>query len=69
MTIGELIGANQVIVGLRVVDKAQLLQELAGRAGAALSLDQRAILDALQARESGIYRVGKGVCASTCAAG
>jgi hypothetical protein len=31
MTIGELIGANHVIVGLRVAGKAQLLQELARR--------------------------------------
>jgi PTS system nitrogen regulatory IIA component len=61
MTIGELVGANQVIVGLRVVDKTQLLQELARRAGAALSLDQRTILDALQARESlGSTGLGKG---------
>jgi PTS system nitrogen regulatory IIA component len=52
MTIGELIGENHVIVGLRVADKTQLLQELARRAGAALSLDQRVILDALQAREN-----------------
>jgi hypothetical protein len=51
MAIGELIGMNHVIVGLRVADKTQLLQELARRAGAALSLDQRVILDALQARE------------------
>jgi PTS system nitrogen regulatory IIA component len=52
MTIGELIGLNHVIVGVRVADKTQLLQELARRAGAALSLDQRVILDALQAREN-----------------
>jgi PTS system nitrogen regulatory IIA component len=61
MTIGELIGTNHVIVGLRVADKTQLLQELARRAGAALSLDQRAILDALQARENlGSTGLGKG---------
>jgi PTS system nitrogen regulatory IIA component len=61
MTIGELLAANHVIVGLRVADKAQLLQELARRAGAALSLDQRVILDALQAREAlGSTGFGKG---------
>jgi PTS system nitrogen regulatory IIA component len=61
MTVGELIGANHVIVGLRVADKAQLLQELARRAGAALSLDQRVILDGLQARENlGSTGLGKG---------
>ena len=59
--VGELIAANHVIVGLRVADKAQLLQELARRAGAALSLDQRVILDALQARENlGSTGLGKG---------
>ena len=61
MPLGELIGANHVIVDLRVADKAQLLQELARRAGAALSLDQRIILDALQARENlGSTGLGKG---------
>jgi PTS system nitrogen regulatory IIA component len=61
MTIGELIGPNQVIAGLRVSDKTQLLQELARRAGAALSLDQRTILDALVARENlGSTGLGKG---------
>jgi hypothetical protein len=29
MTIGDLIGSNNVIDGLRVADKTQLLQELA----------------------------------------
>jgi PTS system nitrogen regulatory IIA component len=52
MTMGDLIEVNHVIVGLRVADKTQLLQELARRAGAALSLDRRVILDALQAREN-----------------
>ena len=36
MAIGELIGPDRVVVGLRVSDKAQLLQDLAGRAAAAL---------------------------------
>ena len=61
MPLGELIGANHVIVDLRAADKTQLLQELARRAGAALSLDQRIILDALQARENlGSTWLGKG---------
>ena len=61
MTIGELIGANHVVVDLRVADKTQLLQELSRRAAAALSLDQRMILDALQARENlGSTGLGRG---------
>jgi PTS system nitrogen regulatory IIA component len=61
MTIDELIGVNNIIVGLRVGDKTQLLQELARRAGAELSLDQRVILDALQGRENlGSTGLGKG---------
>jgi nitrogen PTS system EIIA component len=61
MTLGDLIGSDDVIDRLRVADKPQLLQELARRAGAALSLDQRAILDALQARENlGSTGLGKG---------
>jgi nitrogen PTS system EIIA component len=61
MTIGDLIGSNNVIDGLRVADKTQLLQELARRASTALSLDPRAILDALQARENlGSTGLGKG---------
>jgi nitrogen PTS system EIIA component len=61
MTIGDLIGSNNAIDGLRVADKTQLLQELARRAGAALSLDQRVIFDALQARENlGSTGLGKG---------
>jgi PTS system nitrogen regulatory IIA component len=61
MRIGEVIGLEHVIVGLRVGDKAQLLRELARRAASALSLDQRTILDALQAREDlGSSGLGKG---------
>ena len=61
MLIGDLIGPEHVIVGLRVADKAQLLQELARRAASALSLDQRVILDALQRRENlGSTGLGRG---------
>jgi PTS system nitrogen regulatory IIA component len=61
MPIGDIIGANNVIVGMRVGDKAQLLRELARRAASALPLDQRVILDALQSREDlGSTGLGKG---------
>jgi len=61
MPIGELIGPDQVIVGLRAGDKGQVLQDLARRAGAVLSIDARVIFDALQARESlGSTGLGKG---------
>jgi PTS system nitrogen regulatory IIA component len=60
MTIGDLIGPDRVIVGLRPGDKTQLLQELANRA-AATSLDAAAIFSALQARENlGSTGLGKG---------
>ena len=58
---GDIIGPGQVIVGLRVADKAQLLQELARRAAATVAIEQRTIADALQARESlGSTGLGKG---------
>ncbi len=61
MAIGELIVPDRVVVGLRVADKAQLLQELAGRAATALGLDRRAVFDALQGRENlGSTGLGKG---------
>lgn len=61
MTIGDLIGPNQVIVGLRSGDKAQLLQELAHRASVATALDPSTIFSALQARENlGSTGLGKG---------
>ena len=61
MTIGEIIGPDCVVVGLRVANKTQLLQDLAGRAATALGLDRRVIFDALQARENlGSTGLGKG---------
>lgn len=61
MPIGDLIGPDRVVVGLRVADKTQLLQDLARRAGTALGLDRREIFDALQARENlGSTGLGKG---------
>jgi PTS system nitrogen regulatory IIA component len=61
MPVSDIIAPDQVVVGLRVADKAQLLRELARRAASALSLDQRTVLDALQAREAlGSTGLGKG---------
>ncbi|HVC62747.1 MAG TPA: PTS sugar transporter subunit IIA [Acetobacteraceae bacterium] len=61
MSIGDLIGPAQVVVGLRVADKAQLLNELSRRAAAALSLEQAVLLRALQAREQlGSTGLGRG---------
>ena len=61
MPISDIIGPDNVIVGLRAADKTQLLRELARRAAAALALDQRVILDALLAREAlGSTGLGKG---------
>ncbi len=61
MKIGDVLKPNRVVVGLRVADKAQLLQELARRSSAELSLDQQVIFTALQARENlGSTGLGKG---------
>jgi PTS system nitrogen regulatory IIA component len=61
MTIADIIGPAQVVVGLRASDKTHLLRELAGRAGQALSLDAQTIFDALQSREAlGSTGFGKG---------
>jgi PTS system nitrogen regulatory IIA component len=61
MTIADLIAPERIVVGLRVADKAQLLRELSDRAGAALGLEPRIILEALHTRESlGSTGLGKG---------
>lgn len=61
MTLGDLIGPAQVIEGLRVGTKAQLLNELARRAATALKLGQPVIQDALLQREElGSTGLGKG---------
>jgi PTS system nitrogen regulatory IIA component len=61
MAIGDIIAPERVEVGLRVADKTQLLQELAGRAAAALGLDRRIIFEALRERENlGSTGLGKG---------
>ena len=61
MAIGDLIGPAEVVVGLRVADKAQLLGELSRRAATALSLEPLMLLRALQAREQlGSTGLGRG---------
>jgi PTS system nitrogen regulatory IIA component len=61
MEIKDVIGPEQVGVGLRVSDKAQLLRELSRRAAATGSIDQGVIHDALLARENlGSTGLGKG---------
>lgn len=61
MSVGDIISPDNVVVGLRVSDKGQLLQELTARAARVLSLDPPVIFDALQARERlGSTGLGKG---------
>jgi PTS system nitrogen regulatory IIA component len=61
MTIGDIIGSDRVVIGVRASDKTQLLRELADRAATALSLESRTIFEALQARENlGSTGLGKG---------
>ena len=61
MKIGDLITPDRVIVGLRAADKTQLLQDLAGRAATAVSMERGKIFDALLARENlGSTGLGKG---------
>jgi PTS system nitrogen regulatory IIA component len=52
MEIAEILTQDRVIPSLRVSDKTQLLQELAGRAATFLNIPQKTILGALEARES-----------------
>jgi hypothetical protein len=47
MKIKDVIGSEQVEVGLRVSDKSQLLRELSRRAAAAASIDQNVVHDVL----------------------
>jgi PTS system nitrogen regulatory IIA component len=51
MSVNDLIPPNHVTVGLRVRNKAQLLQDLAARAARAAGVDAAILLGALQARE------------------
>jgi PTS system nitrogen regulatory IIA component len=62
VTIADLIGADRVIVPLRVSDKPQLLRELARRAARDLSADPQSILGALEKREGlGSTGTGQGI--------
>ena len=61
MKLTDLIGPDQIVVGLRISDKPQLLQELARRAAPAVKMEPDALLKALQAREQlGSTGIGKG---------
>ena len=61
MNVADLIGPDHVVVGLRINDKAQLLQELARRAAPAVKVEPDQLLTALQAREQlGSTGIGKG---------
>lgn len=62
MNIIDLVGAENVVVGLRVANKTITLAELSRRAAKAVGLDEQAIADALGAREAmGSTGVGQGV--------
>lgn len=62
MKIEEFLSRDGVVVNLRCPGKAQVLQELAERAGAALRLDPAEILVELQKREDlGSTGVGAGI--------
>ncbi len=61
MRIADLIAPAQVVAGLRVPDKPQLLAELARRSAAATGIDVSSILTALQTREQlGSTGLGQG---------
>src|SRR5690348_5614065 len=61
MKVTDLIGPDHIVVGLRVSDKPQLLQELARRAAPAVKAQPDVLLNALQAREQlGSTGIGKG---------
>ncbi|MCL2429275.1 MAG: PTS sugar transporter subunit IIA [Alphaproteobacteria bacterium] len=61
MTLAELIGPDQVILGLRAPSKMALLSELARRAASATGLDTARILQALDQRERlGSTGLGRG---------
>jgi PTS system nitrogen regulatory IIA component len=62
MGAGELIAADGVVIGLRVLNKKDALKELARRAALAVDIDQSIILKALVDREAlGSTGVGMGV--------
>lgn len=62
MKIEDFLAPDDVVVGLRAANKAQLLQDLAERAGARLGLCAATVLQALQRREQlGSTGVGHGI--------
>ncbi len=62
MSVEGLLAADAVLSDLKATSKKHLLQELAGRAAALCSLDERTIFDALLERERlGATSVGNGV--------
>lgn len=62
MEIGQLLGRDGVIAGMRVADKAELLQMLARRAAPSVGLDAGTIYGALTVREQlGSTGVGNGI--------
>jgi PTS system nitrogen regulatory IIA component len=62
MDISDLIARNQVVAGLRIANKSQLLGEVARRAAAILGMDVITIHDPLLAREKlGSTGIGQGV--------
>jgi PTS system nitrogen regulatory IIA component len=62
MDIADLLEPDCVILNLRALDKAQLLNELAARAAALLGIDGQSLLEAISAREAlGSTGVGQGV--------
>jgi PTS system nitrogen regulatory IIA component len=61
MKIADLLNPDDVVVGVRVSDKSQLIGELARRGSAATGIDAGAVSGALQARERlGSTGLGKG---------
>jgi nitrogen PTS system EIIA component len=62
MEVADYVSPAMVVIGLRAKDKAQLLDEIARRAAAALALEPAAILEPLLAREAlGSTGVGGGI--------
>ena len=62
MEVADFLNPEDVVAGLGSANKAQLLRELARRAGSAVKIESQMILEALQAREElGSTGVGHGI--------
>ncbi len=62
MELADFLMPDGVVAGLGPADKAQLLRELARRAGSAVGVEARVVFDALLARENlGSTGVGRGI--------